>query len=132
MAIMKFMCGMRLDSPSPQSFPMCVDQQMMATYLPKNGIAQTCYSVHIADIKMPIFDAFSKNHVLSLFKFSKIIKLQQKTRVALKWLNSLRDVISNTNNFLNAVVSSRSLKHLSAKMSTPVYTILKKGYKCLS
>ena len=100
MAIIKFMCGMRLDSPSPQSFSMCVDQQMMATSLPKSGIAQTRYSVHIADIKTPIFDAFSKNLVLSLSKFSKIIKLRQKTRVASKWLNSLRDAISNTSNFL--------------------------------
>ena len=72
----------------------------MATSLPKLGIAQTCYSVYIADIKMLIIDTFSKNYVTSLSKFSEIIKLRQKTRVASKWLNSLRDLISNTNNFL--------------------------------
>ena len=37
---------------------------------------------------------------MSLKRYSEIINLRQKTRVASKWLNSLRDVISNTNNFL--------------------------------
>ena len=100
MAIMKLMSGLQLDSPSPQSFSMCADQQKMPTSLPERGTAQTLYLVHIADIKTPIIDAFSKSHVLALKRFSKIIKLRQKTRVESKWLNSLRDAISNTNNFL--------------------------------
>ena len=72
----------------------------MPKSLPEHGFAQTCYSVNIADIKMPTSDMFSKVHVNALKKFSKIIKLRQKTRVVLKWLNSLRDVISNVDNFL--------------------------------
>ena len=72
----------------------------MPKSLPEHGFAQTCYSVHIADIKMPTSDTFLKVHVNALKKFSKIIKWQQKTRVVLKWLNSLRDVISNTDNLL--------------------------------
>ena len=101
MAIIKFMSGLWLDSSSLQSLPMSVNQEGMPTSLPKQGFAQTCYPVHIADIKMPIA-AFSKDEVLAPKRFSKIIKMRQKTRVALKWLNSLRNVLSNVENLLNS------------------------------
>ena len=78
MAIMNFMSGLRLNSSSPQSLPMCIDQQMMPTSLPKRKIAKTCYSVQIAKIKMLIIDALSKKHALALKRFRKIIKLRQK------------------------------------------------------
>ena len=94
------MSGLNINSSSPQSLPTCVDQQEMPISLPKQGFAQTCYSVHITDIKMHTSDTFSKVHVNTLKKFSNIIKLQQKTRVVSKWLNSLRDAISNVDNFL--------------------------------
>ena len=99
MAIMKYMSGLNIDSFSPHSLPTCVDQQEMPISLPEHGFAQTCYSVHISDIKIPSSDLFSKEHVNELYKFSKMIKMRQKTRVVSKWLNSLRDIISNANNF---------------------------------
>ena len=68
--------------------------------LPEHGFAQTCYSVHIADIKMPTSNAYAKKHVLALKRFSEIIKMRQKTIVVLKWLNSLKNVISNVDNLL--------------------------------
>ena len=41
--------------------------------------------------------------VLALKRFSKIIKLRQKTRVASKWLNSLRNIISNVDKLLRGI-----------------------------
>ena len=37
---------------------------------------------------------------MALKRFSKIIKMRQKTRVVLEWLNGLRNVISNVDNLL--------------------------------
>ena len=86
MTIMKFMSGLQLNSLSPQYLSMCNNQQKMPKSLPQQGFAQTCYSIHIADIKMPIA-AFAKYDVSALSNFSEIIKMRQKTRVVSKWLN---------------------------------------------
>ena len=101
MATMKFMSGLQLDSLSPQSLPMCNNQQIIPKSLPQQGFAQTCYPIYIAGIKMPIA-AFSKDEVSALSNFSKIIKMRQKTRVVLKWLNSLKVVLSNVENMFNS------------------------------
>ena len=94
------MSSLNIDSSLPQSLSTCVDQQELPTSLPEYGFLQTCYSLHIADIKIPSSDSFSKEHVNALYNFSKIIKTRQNARVVLKWLNSFRDVISNVDNFL--------------------------------
>ena len=75
MAIMKFMSGLQLDSLSPQSLLMCYNQQIIPKSLPQQGFAQTCYPIHIADIKMPIA-AFLKEEVSDLSNFSEIIKMR--------------------------------------------------------
>ena len=81
MEIMKYMSGLSLDSASPQSLPMSFEQQSMPVSLPDHRFAKTCYSLNIADIKMPNSNSFLKEDVLALKRFSEIIKLCQKTRV---------------------------------------------------
>ena len=101
MAIMKFISGLQLDSSSPWLLPMTDNQQKVPKSLPQQGFAQTCYQIHIADIKMPIA-AFTKDDVSALSNFRKIIKIRQKTRVVSKGPNSLRVVLSNVKNIFNS------------------------------